>query len=64
TSRPADSPRSVTLRERPQLHVERAINMSDTFQSDRSARLILAYQRHRGNSFLQGRETAALQNLA
>jgi hypothetical protein len=43
--RPANSPRSVTLHGRPQLHAVRAINMSDTFQSDRSARLRLAYQR-------------------
>ncbi|MBN2123984.1 MAG: hypothetical protein JW821_06810, partial [Deltaproteobacteria bacterium] len=29
---------------RPQLHVERAIYMGDSFQSPRSARLILAYR--------------------
>ena len=34
-------------RDRPRLHIERAIYMSDTFQSDRSTRLGLAYQRHR-----------------
>ncbi|MDR3566852.1 MAG: hypothetical protein P4L43_02375, partial [Syntrophobacteraceae bacterium] len=31
-------------------HVERAINMSDTFQSDRSARLVLAYRSTRRKS--------------
>jgi hypothetical protein len=31
-------------RDRPRLHVERAIYMSDSFQSDRSARLGLAYR--------------------
>ena len=36
-------------RDRPRLHIERAIYMSDTFQSDRSARLGLAYRRHREN---------------
>jgi len=34
-------------RDRPRLHVEQAIYMSDTFQSDRSARLGLAYQRRK-----------------
>ena len=32
-------------RDRPRLHIERAIYMSDSFQSDRSARLSLAYQK-------------------
>jgi len=32
-------------RDRPRLHVERAIYMSDSFQSDRSTRLGLAHQR-------------------
>jgi hypothetical protein len=36
-------------RDRPRLHVERAIHMSDSFQSDRSTRLGLAYQRRRGD---------------
>ena len=35
-------------RDRPRRHVERAIHMSDSFQSDRSARLSLAYLRRRG----------------
>lgn len=35
----------LPARDRPRLHIERAIYMSDTFQSDRSARLGLAYQR-------------------
>ena len=35
-------------RDRPRLHVERAIYMSDSFQSDRSARLSLAYRRRGG----------------
>ena len=35
----------LPLRGRPQLHAERAIGMSDTFQSDRLTRLILANQR-------------------
>ncbi len=34
-------------RDRPRLHVERAIHMSDSFQSDRSARLGLAYRKTR-----------------
>ena len=34
-------------RDRPRLHVERAIHMSDSFQSDRSTRLGLAYQRRK-----------------
>ena len=34
-------------RDRPRLHSERAIYMSDTFQSDRSARLSLAYRTSR-----------------
>ena len=37
--RPVYSPFSVALRGRPQLHVERAITMYDTFQSYGSARL-------------------------
>ena len=34
-------------RDRPRLHIERAIYMSDSFQSDRSARLSLAYRKAR-----------------
>ena len=34
-------------RDRPRLHIERAIYMSDTFQSDRSTRLGLAYRKAR-----------------
>ena len=49
--RPAYSPCSVTLGRRPQLHVERAITMHDTFHSYRSARFILAYQR-RGRQYV------------
>lgn len=37
----------LPARNRPRLHAEQAIYMSDTFQSDRSARLGLAYQRTR-----------------
>ena len=35
----------LPARDRPRLHTEQAINMSGTFQPDRSARLGLAYQR-------------------
>jgi len=35
----------ITPHERPRLHAERAIGMSDSFQSDGSTRLGLAYQR-------------------
>ena len=37
----------LPYRDRPRLHSERAITTSDTSQSDRSARLGLAYQRHK-----------------
>lgn len=36
----------LPYRDRPRLHSERAITTSDSFQSDRSTRLGLAYQRH------------------
>jgi hypothetical protein len=50
--RPAYFPVLVALRGRPQLHVERAINMYDTLQSYRSARLVLAYQRAQRKAFV------------